>query len=263
MLLHIGGFRLDTESDRHTPWHQLIPKTRVLCAFLLVFAIALTPNGQWLTWAVYGLAVAAIAVISQVQLLDLIKRVAVEFLFVGLVLLGTLFRSGGEVVWQWGILRITTEGLTVLGSVSLKMLLCLTMLNILVLTTSISNLLHALTELRVPKLLVAILFSMHRYIQVLVDEINCMKKAAQSRNLFAQARGKRLVIGNIMGSLFIRTLERGEQIHQAMLARGYTGLPPVLDPPLSQARDRRALAIVLVLVLSGQLFHWQLRSTLN
>jgi cobalt/nickel transport system permease protein len=257
MLLHIGGFRLDTDSDRQTPWHRLVPRTRILCALLLVFGIALTPNGQWLTWGIYSLGVVAIALISQVSILELLKRIVVEFLFVGLVLFGALFRSGGEVIWQWGFLRITTEGVIVLGSVGLKMVLSLTMLNILVLTTAIPDLLHALTELRVPKLLVAILFAMHRYIQVLVDELTSMKKAAQSRNLFSNPQRQRLIIGNIIGSLFIRTLERGEQVHQAMLARGFTGLPPVTEMPRSQRRDRRALILIGGLVLLGQVCHFQ------
>lgn len=259
LLLHLGAFRLDLDSDRQTFWHRLTPQTRVLCAVLLVFAISLTPNGQWLTWMVYALMVGAIAVISQVTLADLLKRVAVEFLFVGLVLVGTLFRSGGEVVWQWGILQITTEGLIVLGSVSTKMVLSLTMLNILVLTTSIPSLLNALVALRVPGLLVAIMAAMHRYILVLVDEFEAMKKAAQSRNLFGSPRWQRLVLGNIIGSLFIRTLERGEQVHQAMLARGYTGLPPVAELPHNQRRDRVMLMLVISLGVLGQFFHLLVR----
>lgn len=255
MLFHIGAFRLDLDSDRHTIWHQLVPKTRVLWTLLLIFATSLTPNGQWLTWLVYGLAVGMVAIVSQVTLWDLLKRVVVEFLFVGLVLFGTLFRAGGETVWQWGFLQITTEGLTVLGSVSLKMVLSLTMLNILILTTSVSNLLNALLALRVPQLLVAILFAMYRYIQVLVNEFNCMKKAAQSRNLLRNPRWHRLMIGNMIGSLFIRTVNRGEQIHQAMLARGYTGLPPAIDRPVTRRCDRVSLAIVISVVLMGQILH--------
>jgi len=39
------------------PWHSLAPRTRLLCTLLSVFAIALTPNGHWWTWAIYGLGV--------------------------------------------------------------------------------------------------------------------------------------------------------------------------------------------------------------
>ncbi len=157
MLMHVGSFHLDVDSKRATPWHSLAPQTRLLCALLSVFAIALTPNGHWWTWAVYGLGVVSVMLLAQVSLLVLLRRVAIEFAFIGTVLLGTLFQRGGELLWSWGWLQITTEGLVVLGSVTLKALLSLLTLNVLILTTSVPALLHALTLLRTPPLLVAII----------------------------------------------------------------------------------------------------------
>jgi cobalt/nickel transport system permease protein len=261
MVFHIGALRLDTDSQHKTAWHLLTPSARLLCVLLLVFAIALTPNGHWATWLIYGAGVSAIALISQVTLLDLVRRVAVEFVFVGVVLLGTLFRSGGQVVWQWGWLQITTAGLIVLGSVTIKMLLSLTLLNILTLTTPIPDLLTALVVLRVPPLLVAIIGSMYRYIGVLGEEFSCMKRAALSRNLMANKRWQRLVIGNMIGSLFIRTYERGERVHQAMLARGYSGVPPLVEAPQGTWRDRWMLVLTIFLMILGQFppHFWGLR----
>jgi len=116
----------------------------------MVFAIALTPNGRWLTWGIYSVGVLGVGLVSRVNKKVLLTRIAVEFAFIGTVLLGTLFRDGGEVVWSWGFIQITTEGLTVLGSVTIKALLSLLTLNILTLTTSVPALLNALTALRVP-----------------------------------------------------------------------------------------------------------------
>lgn len=256
MLLHVGAFHLDIDSERLSPWHRLAPRTRVLCTFLLVFAIALTPNGHWETWAVYGIGLGVIVLLSRVTLKVLLQRVAVELIFVGVVVLGTLFRDGGEVLWQWGWLRITSEGLMVLGSVTIKALLSLTMLNILTLTTSIADLLNALSALRVPPLLVAILASMYRYIAVLADEFNSMRRAALSRNLMGNKRWQRLVVGNMMGSLFIRTYERGERVHRAMLSRGFDGLLIPKKVPVGSWRDVVALTLIAVLTLSGQAVHF-------
>jgi len=182
----------------------------------------------------------------------LLQRVAVELTFIGVVLLGTVFQGGGDVLWQWGWLQITTVGLTILGSVSLKALLSLFTLNMLVLTTSIPALLHALVALKTPPLLVAILASMYRYIGVLVEEFTSMQRAAASRNLMSSKRWQRLVVGNMIGSLFIRTYERGDRIHQAMLARGYMGLPPVNGMPKGKQADIFALTATMTLILVGQ-----------
>jgi cobalt/nickel transport system permease protein len=223
----------------------------------MVFAIALTPNGRWWTWAIYGLGVLGVVFFSRVTKKVLLKRIAIEFAFIGAVLLGTLFRDGGEVLWSWGIFRITTEGLTVLGSVAIKALLSLFTLNILTLTTSVPALLNALTALRVPPLLVAILASMYRYINVLIREFQAMRKAAASRNLASNNIWQRFVIGNMMGTLFIRTFERGERVYQAMLARGYQGVPVVEKVPPGGRRDYLVMTLTMILALLGQSIYWQ------
>lgn len=252
MLLHIGAFHLDVDSKQATFWHSLAPRTRVLCTLLLVFAIALTPNGRWLTWAIYGAVVLSLILLSQVTLSTLFKRIAVEFAFIGVVILGTLFRDGGTILWSWGPLKITSVGLTILGSVSCKAILSLLLMNVLTLTTSIPALLNALVALQVPPLLVATLASMYRYINVLIGEFNAMRRAAASRNLMGTNRWQRLVVGNMIGSLFIRTYERGDRVYQAMLARGYQGIPLVEKVPKGGTRDIFALTLTVIVSLLGQ-----------
>lgn len=256
ILLHLGALHLADAEQKKTAWHRLTPQSRVLCVLLLVFAIALTPNGRWGTWAIYGSAIALIILLSRVRLSVLLQRVVVEFVFISVVILGTLFRDGGQILFQWGWIRITTEGLTVLGSVSLKAFLSLSILNTLILTTPVPALLHALTALRMPPLLVAILSSMYRYIAVLIDEFNSMQKAARSRNLMGNPKRQRVIIGNMFGSLFIRTYERGERVHQAMLARGYQGLPPLAETQPGGRRDIVALTITIAILLFGQALYF-------
>ena len=252
MLLHIGAFHLDIDSQGATFWHKLAPHTRVLCVLLMVFAIALTPNGRWWTWLVYGAGILLLILSSRVTLAVLFQRVAVEFVFIGVVILGTLFQDQGDVLWSWGYLRITSEGLTALGSVALKSFLSLVMVNILVLTTSVSHLLQALITLKTPWLLVAIMASMIRYLSVLVDEFTSMRRAALSRNLMSSPGWQRLVVGNMIGSLFIRTYERGDRIYHAMLSRGYTGTPTVLKVPKMTKVDKFIVILTVIFLVFGQ-----------
>jgi cobalt/nickel transport system permease protein len=253
MFLHVTSFRLALDSHQKTPWHSLTPQTRLLCTILGVFAIALTPNGRWWTWAIYGVGVLSLIRLSRLSLPILLKRVGIEFVLVGVVLLGTLFREGGTVLWSWGIFQINTAGLNVLGSVTLKVLLSLLMLNLLILTTSIPDLLQALLSLRIPPLLVAIMASMYRYLAVLVVEFQTMRRAAVSRNLMLNSPSYRLVLGNMIGALFIRTYERGERVYQAMLARGYRGVLPTETIPSLRKRDFLALTLTGILLLLGQI----------
>ncbi|OIP77124.1 MAG: cobalt ECF transporter T component CbiQ [Oscillatoriales cyanobacterium CG2_30_44_21] len=242
-------------------WDQLAVHTRVICIFCLVFAIALTPNGKWWAWAVYAIAALMILILSRVNLKNLSQRLAIEFAFASIMLLGTLFRGGGQILWQWRSLQISEQGLIVLGSVTIKAFLSLLLLNILTLSTSIPLLLQALIILKMPPLLVSILASMYRYVGVLSHEFNSMRRAATARNfapqnLYKYDRGdrqwQRQVLGNMLGMLFIRTYDRGDRIYQAMLARGYQGMM-VLDeaPTPINRRDILVIACTMVIILSG------------
>jgi cobalt/nickel transport system permease protein len=254
-MLHIATFFRENECQNCGFWQTLAPHTRVLVTLLLVFATALTPNGSWGTWGIYGLGLIILILISRVSIAVLLRRVAIEFVFIGVVLLGTLFRDGGEILWSWGFLRITSAGLLVLGSVALKAFLCLCTVNILVLTTAIPDLLQALVTLKTPPLLVAILASMYRYLAVLIAEFNSMRRAAIARNLMSSPRWQRLLVGHMIGALFIRTYERGDRIYQAMLSRGYTGSLPSVQVPQSKLKDYLAIIAIVILILWGQMVH--------
>jgi cobalt/nickel transport system permease protein len=99
---------------------------------------------------------------------------------------------------------------------------------------------------------------MYRYIGVLIREFQAMRKAAVSRNLASNNVWQRFVIGNMMGTLFIRTFERGERVYQAMLARGYQGVPVVEKVPSGGRRDVLVLTFTIVLALLGQSIYLKL-----
>lgn len=255
MILHLQALLNTPKNELITPWHCLASRTRLLCILIAVFAIALTPNGRWQTWLFYAFVLLLIILLSRVSLSQLLSRVAVEFLFVGVVLLGTLFRPEGQVIWSWGILQITTTGVMVLGSVTLKVILSLLALNLLILTTPIPEIFQGLLSLGIPPLLVAIMASMYRYIDVLIREFTTMKRAAMSRNLMINRGTTRLIIGHAIGSLFIRTYERGERIYQAMLARGYGGLPNPASFTKYKKWDIFALIFTGIIIVVGQLLY--------
>lgn len=254
MLFHVNTFQLDTDGRKLTIWHGLTAKTRLIIVLIILLGIVLTPNASWDTWLVYGMAIFSLGLITKVKIHILLQRVMLESVFLGVVLLGTLFRGGGEVLWSWGWLQISLEGLVILGSVFIKAFLSLTIMNLLTMTTSIPDLLNALLELKAPPLLVAIMVSMYRYINVLIRETKAMQRAAASRNFRGKDQWQRLVIGNMIGSLFVRTYDRGDRIYQAMLARGYQGIPTLEISPKMKTKDKWAIALAIILICVGKSF---------
>lgn len=257
-MLHSHSHSFHSHTDHHDKHHShshntIAPTTRIVCTLIMVIAIVATPDGHWLTWLIYGCGISVLLGMSQVNLFQLYQRLAVESVFVSVSVLGILFRDGDGIVWQWGLLKITTTGLLVFGSVLCKLGLTLVLMNLLTLTIPIPVLLQNLSILRVPPLLIAILGSMYRYLDLLVEEFTIMRRAAIARNLLAGKRWQRLVIGNMIGSLFIRTYDRGNRIHQSMLSRGYQGALPLQKSPKITWRDRLAFGCTILFATVGQI----------
>jgi cobalt/nickel transport system permease protein len=93
-------------------------------------------------------------------------------------------------------------------------------------STTARELLRGLEKLHLPKLMVQIAAFMLRYVNVISDEMERMKVARESRGFIAKGIKDWKVIATAASALFIRSYERGERVHLAMLSRGYTGVFP-------------------------------------
>ena len=93
-------------------------------------------------------------------------------------------------------------------------------------TTEPRDLLLGLERLRLPQQLVQIMGFMIRYVDVVTDEMRRMRIARESRGFTARNPRHWPVVARSLGALFIRSYERGERVHLAMVSRGYTGRLP-------------------------------------
>ena len=74
-------------------------------------------------------------------------------------------------------------------------------------------------------LIVQIMGFMIRYLDVVTAEMRRMMVAMRSRGCDPRSPRHWPVLARALGALFIRSYERGERVHLAMLSRGYTGCP--------------------------------------
>ncbi len=125
-------------------------------------------------------------------------------------------------------------------------------------TTRFPDLLWALGALRFPRPLVSTIGFMYRYLFVLVDEALRMLRARAARSAHVQGSSRPSVAfqgrvaGMMVGSLFLRALERSERVYAAMLSRGYDGHMRTTESFKMKGLDWLALA-ALVLLLAGPL----------
>jgi cobalt/nickel transport system permease protein len=117
----------------------------------------------------------------------------------------------------------------VAASILIKNSLALLIMLVLAATTPFHKLLSALRKLRVPPVLVATLQFMDRYRHVLMDELERMSIARRARTFDRGGSLAWSLLTGLVGMLFLRTFERAERVHGAMVARGWTGVIRSLD----------------------------------
>lgn len=232
---------------------SVAPATYILCSFLTLFAIALTPSGRWWTLAFYSLLVLWPFIGHQQAWHSLFKRLRGEWIFLFLLLLIPLGPGQGEIIWQAGIFQIRDQALVILVTLIWKGLLSLVLLHHLLWQFSQGQILQTLLSLGVPYLLVGIMASMLRYLELIVRESQILYQAARSRNLLTHPGRARLLVASLFGHLFVRTYSRGERIHQAMLARGYQGLKPPPQATQWLLTDYGLLGATLLCLGLGQM----------
>jgi cobalt/nickel transport system permease protein len=211
--------------------HRLAPEAKIAALVVFVVGVALTPR-----WAVAALTVDAAVLTVAFVVARLPARVAGRVLvimpFVAFAVF-VPFVAGGEQVDVLGI-AVSIDGLRAAWNIVAKAALGAMASIVVSATTPIADVLRGLTRLRVPAVMVAIIAFMFRYLDVLAGQLQRMRAAMTARCHDPRWLWQARPIAASAGTLFARSYERGERIHDAMLARGFTGTMPDLD-------DRRAL----------------------
>ena len=210
----------------HSAIHHLAPETKVAAAFGFVVGVAITPREAFLAFAFDGLAVVALAMVARLRWRFVLTRASVITPFLILALL-IPFVSSGERIDVFG-LAVSREGLWGAWNILAKASLGVTASILLAGTTEIPEILRGLSRLRVPAAFTAIAGFMARYLEVISGELSRMRTAMTARGYDPRWLWQAKPIAASAGSLFIRSYERGERVHSAMVARGYDGVMPDL-----------------------------------
>ena len=247
---------IDQYSNGDSFIHRLDPRTKFITTLIFILAVVLTPPNRWQTFAFYFLLIATLLLLSKVPIFYVFKRSLVIMPFVVMIAIFIPFFKEGEVagsynIWLWQV-SVTYSGLQVLWNILAKAWLSILSLILLTSTTKMTNLLKGLEQLRMPTVIVMILSFMYRYIFVLVDEVVRMKQARDSRNFGGKRLWQIRTIGNMIGTLFIRSYERGERVYAAMVARGFDGHSQTLDRlSFGQADAYFGISFGLILILTS------------
>ncbi|MBD2362144.1 energy-coupling factor transporter transmembrane protein EcfT [Anabaena minutissima FACHB-250] len=180
---------------------------RLHLSLLIVVGTALLKHHAWYWLAVYG----AIAIFWLAFLRPPIRHLGgllgTELIFLSLVAL--------PLGWERASFLLV------------RSLVCLIVMNSFLLTLPPHSFGIALKSLPVPMAMKENLLLAGQYLEILLAEVKRMQRSAQLRGLNGTSGWLRYASAAMIGSLYLRSLDRAERVYGAMVIRGYNGQLPI------------------------------------
>lgn len=251
--------------------HRLDPRAKLIG--LIIYIAAVFMCNSYTLFAMMYLFGIAVVLASRVPLSKVLK--SIRGVLILLILTGVLnifFTPGDTVLWQWGFLTLTAEGLNRGALMVLRLIGLIAFSSILTLTTTpilladgVESLFRPLKKFKFPVHEFSMMMTIAlRFIPILMDEADKIMKAQRSRggDLSSGSLKHRLKgIVAIIIPLFFSALKRAEDLAIAMEARGYEGDNGRTKLRQLCWRGRDSLALILVIALAATVVI--MRFTLN
>lgn len=204
-----------------------------MLAIATILSISLLPMGSWLAMLITWLVLVACSATAGLGPFRLTRSAVIALPF-ALAAFPLVFTIQTDIIGAVSMgpleLTISADGIRRFLTIAIGSWLSVQVALLLAFTTPFHDLIDALRELHLPRILISIISFMYRYLAVLGDEASRMIRARDARSAAGPhghgggtIRWRAIVAGRMVGSLFLRAYERSERIYAAMQARGFDG----------------------------------------
>lgn len=163
-----------------------------------------------------------------------------------------------------GALTVSWPGLERLIVLSANLSAMLSLLLVMLATTPIHDTFKAARALRLPRLLVLLMLLAYRYVFLLMEEFARLRIALRVRGFRNRADlHSYRTIGQVAGTLLVRSHERSERVAQAMRARGFDGEFRTLSDFSTRRADVLAFFLIVAWTAGLLAWDWYIRLTWN
>jgi cobalt/nickel transport system permease protein len=243
----VGGalhalYSLDAITARPNRLTQFDPRARILATLTFIMTVVSFNRYTALALLPFFIFPVAQCAAGNIPLRWVARQVLIASPFAILVGVFNPLIDTASAVNLWGI--SVAGGWVSFTSILLRFALTVSAALVLVASTGLPALCASLEQLGLPRAFTVQLLLLHRYAMVLAGEANRMRMAHRLRA--GDATLGLATYASLIGNLLLRSLERAQQIHRAMVARGFDGQLPGLRRTLWQARDTIFLGVCIV-----------------
>ena len=242
---------IDRFAHGDSPVHRLDGRTKLLALVAYLAVLISFGRHDLVSLAPMAIWPAALLWLGGIPMRFALRRVVLlSPLILMLGVMSPLYDRGPMTLaagpWQWQ----TTGGMLAGLTLATKFALGVLAVTAVTCTTRFSSLLESMRRLGMPSLLVMQVGMLYRYLYVLVDEAMRVRLARDFRGAALATTMRRLsAVGSIIGSLFVRTLDRSERIALAMQARGYNAQTLAISPARISGIDLATMLATFVYLL--------------
>ncbi|MDO5649488.1 MAG: energy-coupling factor transporter transmembrane component T [Gallicola sp.] len=212
--------------------HKLDPRVKIVA--ILIYMISVFLVKKFIVYLPIGAALLAVILISGIQLKFVLKGLKPLIFIIFLTLMINLLMTPGRVLYEFGFIRLTEEGLRTGLFMATRLILLVVGTSLLTLTTSpiiltdgMESLMKPLTKIGFPSHQLAMMMTIAlRFIPTLFEETDKIMKAQMARGADFESgnllkRAKNLV--PLLVPLFINSFRRADELATAMESRCYRG----------------------------------------
>ena len=236
---------LDEYARADSPLHRWEPRCKLVGLMALIFAFSYVQDLHLLPAMLA--ATALLYATSKMPISFLARRLRAPGIFLIIPVLLLPLYSGSTVFLHIGPLGLRQEGCLQAASLLTRFVSILTTGLLLFGTAPFLTSVKAMRALGLPSLLADMTLFSYRYIYVIGDDLGTMQTAMGLRGFrLRRPDGRALItLSSLAGSVLVRSYERSERVHKAMLLRGYGQASPRRWDSKVSIRDVIALAAVL------------------
>jgi cobalt/nickel transport system permease protein len=234
---------------------RLDPRVKIVVVFL--FSVVVAVSNRFVV-LLLGLALGlSMALLARLPVKQVLARLVPVNLFIIFLWFFLPFTLQGKPLFSVGPLVGTHEGVLYAARISIKSNTIMAVLIALVASTPLLTLGHAMHDLKIPKKLVHLFFFTYRYIDVIHKEYLRLVNAMKVRGFRPKTNMHTYrTFAYLVGMLLVRSSDRADRVHSAMLCRGFRGNLYSLSAFSLRACDVISLILMLVLILALGVLEW-------
>ena len=234
---------------------RLDPRVKIVVVFL--FSVVVAVSNRFVV-LITALAISLLIVfMAKTPVKEIIRRLVPVNMLILFLWFFLPFTFAGEPLFFMGPLAATCEGVLYAARITIKSNAIMLMLIALVTSTSIFTLGHAMHELGIPKKIVHLFFFTFRYIHVIHREY---VRLANSMKIRGFCPGTDLhtyrTFAYMLGMLLVKSFDRAQRVHNAMLCRGFKGNLYSLSRFSLKGKDVVSLVLMVAVIIVLGVLEW-------